>query len=78
MEPKPPIEMDEEIRWILGRPCFTVPGIARKLHVLGLYEVKTKAEDEQACAIHWMLNLYLKHGPMWRAEGEKILKGESK
>jgi len=60
------IELDDEVRFILGRPNFTLAGIARRLHELGIYEVKTKAEDEQAVAIHWMLTLYEKYGKEWR------------
>ena len=69
----PPINL--VLRDILGRPCFTVAGIARRLHQLELYEVECRAEDEQACAIHWMLTLYAKHGEGWMEEGQKILKG---
>jgi hypothetical protein len=30
------------------------------------HEIKTRAEDEQAAVIHWLLNLYLEHGDQWR------------
>lgn len=70
----PPLT-DEELKWILGRPCFAVAHIAWKLHSLGLYNVERKAEEEQAAAIHWMLSLYLKHGSEWRSIGEEILRG---
>jgi predicted nucleic acid-binding Zn-ribbon protein len=69
-----PETLTEDLEWILGRPCFTVAKIARRLHELGLYKVETKAENEQAAAAHWMVGLYLKHGDTWREEGEKILK----
>jgi hypothetical protein len=37
--------------------------------------MRTPRRNEQAVAIHWMLCLYLKHGPaQWRTEGEKELK----
>ncbi|MBW1791576.1 MAG: hypothetical protein JRJ14_04790 [Deltaproteobacteria bacterium] len=42
------IKLDSETIAILGRPNFACAGIARRLHDLGLYEVKTSAEDEQA------------------------------
>jgi hypothetical protein len=66
------IELNDETKWILGRPNFTCMGIANKLRTLG-YEIDTKSEDEQANVIHWMLCLYEKHGINWRKEGEKIL-----
>jgi len=67
-------KLDDEVRFILGRPNFSVAGIARRLHELGIYEVKTKAEDEQAVALHWMLTLYEKHGKGWRDKLEEVLK----
>ena len=42
-----------------------------------LYEVPRRVEEEQAAALHWMLNLYLAHGQEWRSVGEKILKAEA-
>lgn len=67
-------ELDSEVRFILGRPNFSVAEIARRLHELGIYEVQTKAEDEQAVAIHWMLTMYEKYGKNWRKEIEIALK----
>lgn len=69
--------LDDEVRDILGRPCFVVARIAQRLHKLGLYEVKTKAEDEQAVALYWMLSLYAKHGADWKKFGDKILNGDT-
>lgn len=70
----PPLEGD--MLEILGKPNFTVAGLAQRLMQLKLYPTHHKSEVEQATALHWMLNLYLKHGAAWRDEGEKILKGE--
>lgn len=69
--------LDEELAWILGRPCFAVAQVARRLHALGLYRVEAKAEAEQAAALHWMLGLYLKHGSGWRSAAESILDGKT-
>ncbi len=71
-------ELDDEVRFILGRPCFTVAKIARRLHELGIYEVKTKAEDEQAVALHWMLTLYARYGKEWRTKLEQSLNNSPK
>ncbi len=67
------LPLDEEVRWILGRPCFAVSRMAWRLKELGLYDPARKAEDEQACALHWMLTMYGKHGAAWREEADKIL-----
>ena len=67
-------ELNEDTRWILGRPCFTVAKIAWLLRDSGYREVATKAEDEQAVAIYWMLEMYEKHGANWREEADKRIK----
>jgi hypothetical protein len=66
------VELNDEVRWILGRPNFWCSPIASCLRKLG-YEIRTKAEDEQAAVIHWMLSLYEVHGTAWREEGRKML-----
>ena len=68
-----PFKLDDQVRWILGRPCFAVAGIARVLRNAGV-SVATKAEDEQAVAIYWMLEMYFLHGENWRKEADKELK----
>ncbi len=67
------LALDEDVRWILGRPNFTCRDTAILLRLLG-HDIKTKSEDEQAATIHWMLCLYEEHGDKWREEGNKILK----
>ena len=71
----PPLEGD--LKEILGKTCLTVAGLGRRLHDLNLYAVPRRVEEEQAAALHWMLNLYLAHGQEWRSVGEKILKAEA-
>lgn len=69
-------EIDDELRWILGRPNFACAGLAQCLRRMG-HSVAHKAEHEQAAAIHWMLGLYLKHGSAgWRDAAERVLKEE--
>lgn len=69
----PPI--NDELRNILGTVCFRCRDIARLLRDSGLYEVKSKAEDEQAAAIHWLLSSYFKYGPgiEWRDKANQVL-----
>lgn len=64
--------LDDDLRFILGRPCFTLIGMANVLRQMG-YEIASRAEDEQAVSIHWMLDLYMKHGKAWREEASQIL-----
>jgi len=66
------IEFDEEVKWILGRPCFWCGPIAHRLNQLG-YHIKPQAEEEQAAVIFWMLGLYEKNGINWRQKAEEEL-----
>lgn len=59
------VPLDDETRWILGRPNFWCASVAQVLREDG-HAIKTKAEEEQAAVIHWLLNLYLQHGDQWR------------
>jgi hypothetical protein len=64
---------NEETQWILGRPCFAVAGIAGVLR-RGGQEIRTKAEDEQAAALYFMLRFHAEHGDGWREAAEAELK----
>lgn len=68
-------EWNPEVEWILGQLCFAVANMAKRLNKLGLYDVKPKAESEQAAALHFMLTMYAKYGDGWREKAESILKG---
>lgn len=70
----PPLQ--GELKEIMGMMLFNTGGIGRRLDQLGLYKVPRKAEEEQAAALHWMINLYLEHGDKWRSIGEKILRDD--
>lgn len=59
------LPLDEEVRWILGRPNFWCASVAEQLRRSGRLIAK-KAEEEQAAVIHWFLTLYLEHGAKWR------------
>jgi hypothetical protein len=58
-----------ELRWILGRPNFTCASFAQCLRIDGA-TIETRAEDEQAATIHWMLKFYLLYGAEWRKHAE--------
>ena len=59
------ISLNDEVRWILGRPNFWCYGVAQVLREDG-HDIPSKAEEEQAAVIHWLLNIYLEHGDKWR------------
>lgn len=63
-------ELNDETRWILGRPNFTLISMAHSLRLLG-HDIPKKSEDEQAACIYWMLCMYEKHGDKWRDEVRK-------
>lgn len=70
-------ELNDELRWILGMPCFHCAKFAPALRLSGL-QIREKAEDEQAVVIHWMLRLYFEHGENWRDVAESILRAIDK
>ena len=59
------LPLNDDTRWILGRPNFWCYSVAQVLREDG-HEIPTKAEEEQAAVIHWLLHLYLEHGDQWR------------
>lgn len=59
------IELNDQTKQILGMICLQCGPIAHLL-AKGGWTIKTRAEDEQAAVIHWLLNLYLEHGDNWR------------
>lgn len=64
-EPAPDFpEMNEDLLLILGKICFQCAPIARVLRLGGM-EIKTRAENEQAHVIHWLLKYYLKDPVKW-------------
>lgn len=67
------IELNNETRFILGRPNFWCGQLSRNLRELG-HDIPKKAEEEQAYVIYWMLGLYEQHGDNWRSELEACLK----
>ena len=64
--------LGESLRSILGRPNFACAGIAKRLRGMG-YAIPQKAEEEQAATIHWLVNLYLKHGENWATHANAAL-----
>lgn len=69
------LELDEHLEWILGRPNFWCASMANRLREKG-HDIEFKSENEQAAAIHFMLNLYLEHGADWKSKANDYLKLE--
>jgi hypothetical protein len=73
------IELNNETRFILGRPNFWCGQLSRNLRELG-HDIPKKAEEEQAYVIYWMLGLYEQYRDTW-IHGERnlshILKGRN-
>ena len=59
------IKFDDEVRFILGRPCFVVVEEVKMLRSRG-QKISFQAEDEQAAALFWLLQMYQEHGMEWR------------
>lgn len=73
-----PAELNADLIEILGRPNFACGRIAATFRAAGR-TIKTRAEDEQAFVLHWLLGLYLKHGAgasgtEWRDRAEEELR----
>lgn len=57
---------------ILGRVCFRCAGIAQILRAGGQV-IPTRAENEQAATIHFLLAMYLQHGVAWELKAHEAL-----
>lgn len=66
-------ELNTETRWILGRPNFACFQIAVMLRQKGVL-IPTKAEEEQAHVIHWLLTHYEADPENWRQNAEEELR----
>lgn len=60
-------ELNEHTRSILGSPGFLCHTLAEDLSYLGM-NIPRKDKEEQATAIHFMLNLYETYGDAWRTK----------
>lgn len=66
------IKLNDDMKFILGRPNFWCGGVAPALRDRG-YEIPSKSEDEQAAVIHFLLNQYLTQGEGWRDKATDVL-----
>jgi hypothetical protein len=68
-----PRELTPEIRDVLSIMCFEAGPIAHAFRESGRAEIKTRAEDEQAFVLHWLLTFALEHGAEWRKRASAAL-----
>jgi hypothetical protein len=69
-----PKEMTPALREVLGMMCFEFIKLVQGFRAAG-YEIKTRAEDEQAFMLHWLIPFALEHGDNWRqAAGVELSK----
>ncbi len=59
------IVFDDEVKFILGRPCFVVTEEAEMLRSRG-QQIPYRAEDQQAAVLFWLLQMYQEYGAEWR------------
>lgn len=66
-------EISEDEIFIMGRPNFTLAGIANRLRTMGV-DIPFKSESEQAVSIYTMLQFHKEYGDTWRNELNTFLK----
>lgn len=60
-----PKEITPELHDVLGMMCFQLGPIAHVFRASG-ESIPSRAEDEQAFVLHWLIGLALEHGSGWR------------
>ncbi|MCJ2020545.1 hypothetical protein MKK84_24480 [Methylobacterium sp. E-065] len=68
-----PRELTPKVKDVLSIMCFEAGPIARAFREAGRAEIKTRAEDEQAFVLHWLLTFALEHGAEWRRRAGETL-----
>ncbi|KVL90778.1 hypothetical protein WT02_23235 [Burkholderia stagnalis] len=59
-----PDELTDTLRHVLSFPNFRCAPYAHLMRAAGA-DIKTKAEDEQAHVLHWLVKLVIDHGERW-------------
>ncbi|HYD58910.1 MAG TPA: hypothetical protein VEC35_01050 [Noviherbaspirillum sp.] len=68
-----PPELTPDLEEVLGWPNFRCGPVAHLFQAAG-YDIKKKAESEQAFVLHWLASLVLKHGENWRDKASEKLR----
>lgn len=68
-----PRELTPQVREVLSIMCFEAGLIAHAFRESGRAEIKTRAEDEQAFVLHWLLTFVLEQGAEWRKHASAAL-----
>lgn len=64
------IELNDETKWILGRPNFYCGPIAELFRKSG-ESIPANSEEDQAFVIHWFLCLYEEFGESWSTKADE-------
>jgi len=64
-----PSEMTPELHHVLGMMCFQLARYAHLFRSVGA-DIKTRAEDEQAYCLHWLIKHVLAHGAEWATHAD--------
>ncbi|BCF88722.1 hypothetical protein [Paraburkholderia largidicola] len=64
-----PADITPELHRVLSLMCFQLASFAHIFRAAGA-EIKTRAEDEQAYCLHWLIKLVLTHGEGWAEQAE--------
>ncbi|PRZ56620.1 hypothetical protein BX589_101270 [Paraburkholderia fungorum] len=64
-----PAEMTPELHHVLGMMCFQLARYAHLFRSVGA-DIKTRAEDEQAYCLHWLIKHVLAHGAEWASHAD--------
>ncbi|MFP3756285.1 hypothetical protein SB751_20580 [Cupriavidus sp. SIMBA_020] len=67
-----PTEPADALLEVLGLMLFTTTPIEHALRAAGT-DIPKRCEEEQAHALHWLIQLALPHGAEWRARAGKSL-----
>lgn len=67
------IPFSQDVKDVLSLMMWSTGPIAHVLRAGG-EAIPTRAEDEQAHVMHWLLNLVLEHGDGWRDAAQARIK----
>ncbi|WP_143811007.1 hypothetical protein [Paraburkholderia piptadeniae] len=64
-----PADITPDLHRVLSLMCFQLASFAHIFRAAGA-EIKTRAEDEQAYCLHWLIKLVLTHGEGWSEQAQ--------
>lgn len=64
-----PADITPDLHRVLGMMCFQLARYAHLFRSVGA-DIKTRAEDEQAYCLHWLIKHVLAHGAEWATHAD--------